>query len=103
MLELADIESEIEALVELAERDGRTLIGWSSRELHAVRDHCSAALAARFEVRYRDARKVARSWRRRTRQELPASSTARGHALSRYARLIGYEVARVASARVSPF
>lgn len=61
-------------------------------------------MAARFEVLYRDARKAARSWRRRTGRELPASSTARGHALSRYARLIGYRATSslwgVGSARI---
>lgn len=103
-LEVVDIEHEVEALVATAERDGRVLIGWSSREPHAVRDHCTPQLAARFEALYRDARKAARSWRGRTGQELPASSTARGHALSRYARLIGYEATSslwgVGSARI---
>jgi hypothetical protein len=103
-LEVAGIERQVEALVALAERDGRPLIGWSSREPHAVRDHCSPELAARFEASYRDARKAARSWRRRTGRQLPASSTVRGHALSRYARLIGYEASSslwgIGSARI---
>ena len=90
-LELTNLESVVGELVERTEREGRCIMGWSSREIQLVRDYCSPRLAARFEALHRDAKKAAKAWRKKEQQPLPKSSVATGASLWRFARLIGYE------------
>ncbi len=90
-LEVTDFESIVSELVTRAEREGRCIIGWSSREIRLVRDYCSPELAARFERLHRDAKKAAKVWCKRARLTLPTSSVSTGASLWRFARLIGFE------------
>jgi hypothetical protein len=76
-------------VVEVAERGGGLIIGWSHHEEEVVRTLCPAPLADRFSARYVSAIRTAAKWRR-------AMGVARfpdGERLSWYLRLAGVKVA----------
>jgi hypothetical protein len=80
---LSDI---IETLLARAEAEDRLIVAWSEHELRQVHQHCSVEVAARFESRFVNARKLAvRCSASRPLEQRPA-----GHRLVDYLALVGY-------------
>lgn len=80
----------IAGLVRRAERRDRRIVAWSEHELRVVRSlvDMDADLAARFEARYANARRIAERWR----NKLYGGDKPETGALAGYLALINYEM-----------
>lgn len=91
----SSLDKTLELLRELAERENRRCVAWSSREVQAINDHCSSnELKGYFEANIVDAKKIARVWKRRFFPGVvfPYVTGQGRHRLYEYLRLIGYSV-----------
>lgn len=88
----AAFAGEIRSLVGRAERQHRVLVGWSEHEVRTVRAY-APELADAFDAHYRDARALARRWRKRLHPAyaVPRDDRGRRHTLAAYLPLAGYE------------
>ena len=89
----ASLAGEIRSLVSRAQRQHRVLVGWSEHEVRIVRA-CAPELADAFDAYYRDARALARRWRKKVHPEYAVQRDDRGrtHTLAAYLPLTGYAV-----------
>jgi len=92
-LDVLQITSVVETLVDRAGEERVPLIGWSAHEVDVVESHCSPELARRFKACYVDAKDTARAAKRASRSpQPPARGRVKGHALARYMELVGFDV-----------
>lgn len=86
-MEILDLHSAIERILQRAEKNDRRIVAWSNHELDVVRDYCPD-LVERFESRYVNARTFAEYWRNKCHAgDKPDVAT-----LASYLGLIGYDV-----------
>jgi len=89
----SSLRGEIRSLVSRAERQHRVLVGWSEHEVRVVRAFAPECAEA-FDDRYRDARALARRWRKKLHPDYEVLRDARGrkHSLAAYLPLVGYDL-----------
>ena len=89
----SSLHGEIRSLVGRAERQHRVLVGWSEHEVRVVRAF-APEFADAFDDRYRDARALARRWRKKVHPDYEVIRDARGrkHSLTAYLSLVGYDL-----------
>ncbi len=89
----SSLRGEIRSLVGRAERQHRVLVGWSEHEVRVVRAY-APEFADAFDDLYRDARALARRWRKKIHPDYEVLRDARGrkHSLAAYLSLAGYDL-----------
>lgn len=89
----SSLRGEIRSLVSRAERQHRVLVGWSEHEVRVVRAF-APEFTDSFDDRYRDARALARRWRKKVHPDYEVIRDARGrkHSLTAYLSLAGYDL-----------
>lgn len=94
-LSLSSLPIIIEEIVSHAERNDLEVVAWSRHELDVVKASTSLDLAARFESRHRDAKKLAKKWLHAVHPGVvpPQKPHQLGkHSLAFYVELTGYKV-----------
>jgi hypothetical protein len=87
------LSGELKSLLKRATDQHRVLVGWSEHEVRTVYEH-APEFAESFDHLYRDARALARRWRRKVHPEfaVPKDDTGKRHTLARYMELADYEL-----------
>jgi len=88
----ASPEAAVTAVVDIAERESRLVVSWSTHERAVVRAVCAANLADRFAAVHRNALDTARKWKRSVYPAFPFALKRFGgkHPLKQYLRMVAY-------------
>jgi hypothetical protein len=87
------LAGELKSLLKRATDQHRVFVGWSEHEVRTVYEH-APEFAETFDDLYRDARALARRWRKKVHPDfsVPKDDSGKRHTLARYIELADYEL-----------
>jgi len=88
------LEDAVRYLADIARRDDRLLVSWSTHDLTMIQDYvCDKLLVLQVAARYRNSLPTARQWLKKVHPEIELSSGFGGkHTLATYAQIMGLHV-----------